>query len=238
MEEIISRLEKIQELDLQISNLQKQQQNLPEILGGVQKQIQLQSESKEAQQKKIDDLRKNQLQQTGAREITEDRLQRSQEKMEQVKNQQEYQAIQREMDSLNKSLEIFRQHEKKWQDLLDVEHKGLQEIEQKLGQLESQKQVESEKMQSENTTLNQTLNELLGKRAEEAKNIDAKALKLYEKLRSSNRLGFGLVFAAQGRCMGCNLKIPAQLYNELRRPSQPFELRLCPCSKSIMACKE
>lgn len=71
-------------------------------------------------------------------------------------------------------------------------------------------------------------------RAEIVKSIPAGLLKRYEKLREVRR-GVAVVEARDGGCLGCNMHIPPQMYNNLFRGE---ELITCPHCQRILVLRQ
>ena len=71
-------------------------------------------------------------------------------------------------------------------------------------------------------------------RAERIKSIPPGLIKRYEKLRVSRR-GIAVVEARDGGCLGCNMQIPPQMYNNLYRGE---ELITCPHCQRILVLKQ
>lgn len=71
-------------------------------------------------------------------------------------------------------------------------------------------------------------------RAERIKSIPPGMFKRYEKLREVRR-GIAVVEARAGGCMGCNMQLPPQMYNNLHRGE---ELITCPHCQRILVLKQ
>ena len=71
-------------------------------------------------------------------------------------------------------------------------------------------------------------------RTETVKGLPASIVNRYEKLREARR-GLAVVEARNGNCMGCNMNIPPQLYNNLFRGD---ELIACPHCQRILVLRQ
>ena len=71
-------------------------------------------------------------------------------------------------------------------------------------------------------------------RAERIKSIPPGMFKRYEKLREGRR-GIAVAEARAGGCMGCNMQLPPQMYNNLHRGE---ELITCPHCQRILVLKQ
>ena len=71
-------------------------------------------------------------------------------------------------------------------------------------------------------------------RGETAKTLPPAMVKRYERLREQRR-GIAVVEARDGSCLGCNMSIPPQLYNNLFRGD---ELITCPHCHRILVLRQ
>ena len=74
------------------------------------------------------------------------------------------------------------------------------------------------------------IDSLLAERAQFCSQVDQKILVQYDRVRGA-RGGIGIVPAVAGRCKGCNMMVPAQLYNEVQRA---LTLHSCPSCHRLL----
>ena len=150
--------------------------------------------------------------------------------MLEVKNNKEYQAMLKEIDTAESTrsdveTEIIAILEEL--DKLSVLVKKDEEILK-----ESRIQYEQEKKTIEDD-LNAVDTDAAGleqKRSELQKNVPGDLIARYEKIKKRNR-GLGVTSVWKAVCSGCHMNIPPQLYNELQRSDELFS---CPnCNRII-----
>jgi predicted nucleic acid-binding Zn-ribbon protein len=159
---------------------------------------------------------------------------RSEANLKGITTQKEYQAVNKEIASAKKLI-------------VELE----EQILQKIGRLEELRvelaTAENDFQSLEQNTVGQKAEVLARIEAEEAaaavdaververvKQIPPGMLKRYEKLREARR-GVAIVEARDGGCLGCNMHIPPQMYNNLYRGE---ELITCPHCQRILVLKQ
>lgn len=234
MREVLKKLELVQEIDTQIGGLLAKKAEFPKRLSGYDQEIKSHTEKLDERKKSADEIEKNLRQQVGAFELNEDRVKRSQEKLEQIKTNQEYQALLKEIESLKKNSAIIQENSNKVRDELAGQKKELDTIEAALTAVRTTREGDAAKMSDEEKGIDAELAKLNDQRREAIKGIDARYLAQYDRIRT-NRYGVGIVAATGGSCKGCNMRIPPQIYNELQRGN---EMHLCPSCRRILVYKE
>ena len=159
---------------------------------------------------------------------------RSEANLKGITTQKEYQAVNKEIASAKKLIieledqilqKITRLDELKAE--LAAMEEDLQSLDQNLG---VQKDEIRARVKSEEASV--TSDAKL--RSERVKSIPPGLLKRYEKLREG-RKGIAVVEARDGGCLGCNMHIPPQMYNNLYRGE---ELITCPHCQRILVLKQ
>ena len=234
MREKLMILEDLQELDLKSDGSQARIQDaLSEIeaLDGRLLDARSAVESKTAEIESTETERQS-LEENLATETSN--INRSEANLKGITTQKEYQAVNKEIASARKLI-------------VELEEQILQKISRA-----DELKAELAKMEEELTALDQNLGSKkaeirAGIESEEAAvALDAKAreerikaippamFKRYEKLREGRR-GVAVVEARDGGCMGCNMHIPPQMYNNLFRGE---ELITCPHCQRILVLKQ
>jgi predicted nucleic acid-binding Zn-ribbon protein len=159
---------------------------------------------------------------------------RSEANLKGITTQKEYQAVNKEIASAKKLiieledqmlLKISRLDELKAE--LSVMENDLQSLDENLGaqKAEIRARIESEEASAMANAIT---------REERIKAIPPGILKRYEKLREGRR-GIAVVEARDGGCLGCNMHLPPQLYNNLFRGE---ELITCPHCQRMLVLKQ
>lgn len=234
MRETLIKLEQVQEIDLQIDATLKKQADFPTRLAGYEAEIKAIGLKIQEKKKITDELDKGRRQQVGALELNEDRAKRSQEKLEQIKTNQEYMALQKEVESLKKNSDVIRENAKKAEDEIAKHKVDLDAFGAAIAEIQAKHDAESAKIAEEKKSMEADLTALRSKRQELASGIEARYLTAYDRIRAA-RQGIGVAIASAGGCRGCNMKLPPQMFNELQRLS---EIRTCPNCKRILFYKD
>ena len=234
MQEVLRKLEEVQELDSQIGNLLAKKAEFPKRLVGYELDISTNSTKHADKKKVVDELEKGKRQQLGALELNDERTKRSQEKLEQIKTNQEYQAILKEIESLKKNSAVIKESADKVEAELVKHRAELATFETAWKEAQGKHDVESAKIAEESKSFDADLSKLQDKRKSAIVGIEPRYLAAYDRARMS-RQGVGIVGAVGGSCRGCNMRIPPQIYNELQRGT---ELHMCPSCKRILVYKD
>lgn len=233
--EQLKNLERLQEVDLQIDNLKKNQNSLPAVLKTLDESLGKLHTEGEAKKNALGEIEKVQKQTRAALDLNRDRLARSNTRIESVQNSQEFQAINKEIDQLKKLNGSLEEQLKK----SDFEAEGIRkevgEISTKVEGLQSERATQAAQVSGQTNKLESEISTLSSQRAQFSSSVEARILNQYNRIRSA-RGGLGVVPAVNGRCKGCNMMVPPQLYNELRKA---IELHTCPsCHRILFAPQE
>ncbi len=228
--EMLKKIEKVQELDIEISTIRKKIAELPQKLSETDLQLTQAQKQKDEKQKILDEIEKGLRQQKGAMELNESRQSRSQEKLTQIKTHQEYQAVQNELESLKKSTATILDNSSKVEKECQVHRDEITKIETLVAEINAKRDVILKENSGIESGLMSELEKFLNLRTQSIDGIDKRYLSSYEKIRDS-KFGIGIVRAEEGKCKGCNMRIPAQVYNELIRAK---EIHACPSCRRIL----
>lgn len=234
MRETLTKLEVVQEIDTQIGAILKKKAEFPVRLGEFETEIKALTAKYDEKKKVWDEFDKAHRQQLGALELNEDRAKRSQEKLEQIKTNQEFQALTKEIDSLKKHSAVIQENAKKASDEANKHKAELTQYETQINEIKVKRDAEMAKITEEEKVLDVDLRRLEEQRKGSIVGIDPRYLATYERIRQG-RFGIGIAAAADGKCKVCNMRIPPQVYIEIQRGS---ELHLCPSCKRILVYKD
>jgi predicted nucleic acid-binding Zn-ribbon protein len=230
LREQLKQLEQLQEIDLKIDSIRKQEKGLPGGLKGVEdslKKLQFGLD-----QKKTDaaDLEKTVRQAQAALELNQDRMTRSHARLEGVQNSQEFQAVTKEQEQLKKLNVSLEEQIQKAQADQALNQKEQAVLDGELQKLKEQLERDQAKVASQLSRHQTDLTALLEARQGFVSKIDRPTLAQYERVRGA-RGGVGIVPTVAGRCQGCHMMIPPQLFNELHRCNQ---VHACPSCHRIL----
>jgi uncharacterized protein len=223
-------LEQIQELDLKVDELKKSKKSLPLTLKALDDSLSRQMAAVAAKQVAIIEIEKMQRQTQAAIELNKDRLERSSTRLEKVQNSHEFQAAQKELDQLRKlALQLQDQVKRS-----AVEHvtgnAELDALNTELAKVRDEREAHSSLLSGQGNKLDSEIGIFETDRSKLATQIDPRVLSQYNRIRVA-RGGVGLVLVVGGRCKGCNMMIPPQLYNEVQKA---VSVQACPSCHRLL----
>jgi len=224
MLEAIAKLIEIQRLDNLIADAEEKLSGIPDYLQKAQDDLETaQVEFDTFKSKYEKDLNAKNEVQTGYEE-NKAQLDKAQLKLPEVKNNKEYEAVLKEMDTLKKNV---NEAEYKLLELGEAVDKHSSEDEGITKKLEDAKvacEAGLKQREEENSELTASLAENKEKRAEAVKGVKKSLLAKYDRVRNA-RNNLAVVRVDEETCTGCYIKVPPQLYVEVVKDK---ELLQCP----------
>lgn len=207
----LKALEQLQELDLKIDQLKKNKIVLPVSLKTLEVQLQKSRSLVEAKNTVLGELEKTQRQTRAALDLGKDRMARSNTRLESVKNSQEFQAVSKEIEQLKKMNTSLEEQLKKGDQEVDLIRKEQERFQAEVEKIQTERDAQATLLSSEGGKLDQEIDGLMTERAKFTPQVDTRTLALYDRVRPA-RKGLGIVPVDGGRCQGCNMMVPPQLY--------------------------
>jgi len=226
-------LEELQEVDQLIDTHTAAQLGLQAELSGINQGVETVLEEVNILEATLAQLEteKGGLEATHAAEL--ENITRSETNMKEIKTNKEFQAVGREITAARKQV-------------TDIEEQLLQKIgriEELTGELAAKKSrcdelaensaQRAKAKQAEIDSIQADIDADIVRRESAIKGIPASLVKKFTILREQRR-GRALAFATDGYCLGCNMHLPPQLYNNLYKYE---ELLACPHCQRILILK-
>ncbi len=230
IKEQMKSLEQLQELDLKIQSLKKNQSELPAILKSLDDSMAKLQMTINLKKNAITELEKTKGQTNAALDLNRDRLARSNSRLEGVQNSQEFQAINKEVDQLKKLNTTLEEQSKKTMTDIESLQAELKGLDAEYLKLKEEREVQAKQVSGQSSKFENEINTLIGERAQYTSVIDKRVLSQYDRIRPA-RGGLGLVPAIAGRCKGCNMVVPPQLYNQIQKGN---DVHNCPSCHRIL----
>jgi len=223
-------LQKLQELDLKIDSLKRKKAALPANLKAAQDAFNKVKSASELKQGAIGEIEKARKQTQAAIELNKERLERAGKKLEAVHNTQEFQAASKEFEQLRKLGISFDEQMKKTALEIDTVGKDRARLDEQLVGLKAELDARQTECDGHAGVIDAEVAVLMNDRRSLVPMIDAPVVLRYDRVRAA-RCGIGFVQAVGGRCGGCNMMIPPQLYNEIQKAG---EIHSCPnCNRML-----
>ncbi|HFQ80612.1 MAG TPA: hypothetical protein ENK33_04475 [Desulfobacterales bacterium] len=160
----------------------------------------------------------------------EERIKDRQSKIMNIQTNREYQSILKEIEDTKLA-------NKQREDELLLLIEQLEALEKKIEEIKNKCAAEEEKIKKDSTAIEHKASKLEKKkkaimkaRDAQAAKVNKKYLKRYETLKE-RRSGLAVAGVAAGVCLGCNMNIPPQMFNELLRED---EILSCPTCNRMM----
>jgi len=152
------------------------------------------------------------------------RIKKREEQLRAITTNKEYQAILKEIAEIKKTNSRIEDETIECLDKIDAAEKVVKEHEKNYA-------IEKENINQQKTDLElevdaqrKLLDGLLSEKNILVEQIDPELMKQYNFIKSQAR-GIAIVEVKEAVCLGCNMNIPPQMYNELHREN---ELKICP----------
>ncbi len=160
----------------------------------------------------------------------EERIKDRQSKIMNIQTNREYQSILKEIEDTKLA-------NKQREDELLLLIEQLEAMENKIEEIKNKCAAEEEKIKKDSTAvehkaakLEKKKKDIVKAREAQAAKVNKKYLKRYETLKE-RRSGLAVAGVAAGVCLGCNMNIPPQMFNELLRED---EILSCPTCNRMM----
>lgn len=214
--EQMKALEHLQELDMKIDNLKRNKSALPGALKALDQSLSKLNADIGAKKIALGELEKTQKQARAALDLNRDRLSRSNAKIDSVQNSQEYNAINKEVEQLKKMNASLDEQVKKADDETAGLNKQIDDLNAQVQKVQGERESQAGVLITQGGALDSEIGTLMAERSKYTGQVDPRTLAQYERVRPA-RAGLGIVPAVGGRCKGCNMVVPPQLYNEIRK---------------------
>ncbi len=223
-------LAELQIIDLKLDNLKHEKENFAKELAGLDEKLESASGDIALKQAEMEEVEneKNELENNLATET--DNITRSEVRLKDIKTQKEYQAVSKEIAAAKKikaELEeqllqkIGRIDELKTE--ITAMEEALKSLEENIGNSKNETTKKIEEIEN-------AMNADVSSRESMIGSIQPALMKRYAMLRE-RRQGLAVVEAKNGSCLGCNMNLPPQVYNDLYKTEN---LVTCPhCQRML-----
>ncbi len=230
LREQLKALESLQELDIRIDRIKKDRGGLPGVLKSLDDSLARLQTSLNLKKVVLGELEKTQRQTQAALDMNRDRVTRSNTKLENVANSQEFQAANKEIEQLKKlEATLGEQTTKSVTDLAAVE-KDLANLTEQFDKVKSERDAQAAVVTGQTNQLEAQIKELMVERSQFVSKVERPLLSQYERIRGG-RAGVGISPAIGGRCKACNIMLPPQLFNEIQKG---LAMHSCPSCLRIL----
>ncbi len=226
----IRQLVALQHVDDGIHAVQREMDAAPKDVENLQKRFNAQDTQRNWILDKLQHLQEQQKRLDSEIKDDESRLTSSKNKLMQVENEREYQAMIREMDSMEMQNQTREEERMALQEERSLQESNLQSVEETWNELKAELESQQENLEKRIAECRSRLETLEGKRAEVAALISPPVLNRYEFIR--DRLRHPVIVPVEaGICSGCHIAIPPQVFIDLQRGNH---IMSCPNCQRLM----
>lgn len=230
MKEDLLLLIELQECDSTLVTLLARKKILPGKMEKLDKDFLVFKENIEQNKKKHEELKQKHAGKEKEVKNINENIARAKQRLLEVKNNKEYQAILKEIELAETSCSDIETQIISLLDEMDNLSLLVKKDENTLNQEKQKYEEERKKLETAISSLDTDFADWEQKRNDLKEKIDGGLLAKYEKIKNRSN-GIGVVSVWKAVCNGCHMNIPPQLYNELQKSS---ELLICPnCNRII-----
>ena len=230
MKEKLLLLIKLQDCDSQLVKLSSKKKILPENIEKLDKEFILFKEGIEKNKIKYDELKSRHTENENKIKKVNEGIVKTKERMLEVKNNKEYQAMLKEIEIAESSRGEIETQIISLLDELDKLSVLVKKDEEILKQSRSKYEQDKKAMEDDLNAVDTDVANWEQKRIDLQKDVPDELLVRYERIKKRNK-GVGVTSVWKSVCNGCHMNIPPQLYNELQRSD---DLLSCPNCNRIM----
>ena len=216
MKEKLLLLIKLQECDSQLVKLSAKKKILPENIEKLDKEFSSFKEGIEKNKIKYDELKSRHTENENKIKKLNEGIVKTKERMLEVKNNKEYQAMLKEIEIAESSRGEIETEIISILEELDKLSVLVKKDEETLKQSRSKYEQEKKIIEDDLNAIDADVVDWEKKRIDLQKNVSDDLLVRYEKIKKRNK-GVGVISVWKAVCNGCHMNIPPQLYNELQK---------------------
>ena len=224
MSDIVEKLLDLQSIDIKIVELEKFISSDDNELANARKEYDDFMNKIVTIKKEVDDLHKNVVELKNNYEETKKIYDNAQKKLSSVKNSKEYEAVLKELDLLKKEVDEKELKFLELDEQLNRKRAEEKKLEEERNNIMENYQENLNRKKKDDQKYRDELEELKKKREQLAATIKKSILSKYEVLRSA-RNNIAIVQVEDEICKGCYMKIPPQLYVEVKKDR---DIKQCP----------
>ena len=226
----IKLLVELQALDTKRLNLTKKLDKIPILMGELDSRLTAFEQEAQSASENAEALKKEYRELDIEVQSNQAKINKSDEKLSQVKNNKEYHAILKEIDDLKEKNLLIEDNMLEILDNIESEDQRVGVKKEELKQLSTEIAGKKACVEKDGLQWGKELAELSDDRSSVIENIAPQYLKTFEQVKKIVGV-IAIARVVDSLCLGCNMNIPPQRYNELQRFD---DIQLCPnCHRII-----
>ncbi len=214
MNEEVGRLLDVQAIDIQLAELEDRREEVPRRRAEVSSEITALEREREERLERVERARLERRAKEGELEATQQRLERYEKQLNDVKTNVAYSALLTEIQSAKREISAAEEEILTHMERRETEEARIAEIERELEEKRAAAADELEALDAEMSDLQSRVEATRAKRDAEARAIDERLYRMYDRLRRGRRFP-ALVPLRGGACGACFGKLPPQVIREI-----------------------
>lgn len=231
MKEDMENLLKLQKIDAMIAEMESSKDNFPRDIEETENLMIDKKAQVEHARGKIEDIEKQKKALEHEIKTEEERIKKDKGRLMQVKNNNEYHALLREIDNSRREISDKETQVLRLLEEAEAEKAAVSEIESGLKNLEDEIKSKKEKFESLLKDADENIEEKKKDREEYVNKINPSLLKKYNMIKDKKEYSNILTKVQGNSCATCNMNIPPQMVNEVRAMSH---IHICPTCERIL----
>ncbi|RMF79936.1 MAG: hypothetical protein D6739_10620 [Nitrospirae bacterium] len=216
MDADLKALIELQEADSRILEIEREKENLPKAIEELRQEVVTSLAEYEALTAEIEQLEARLAAIRQEQEEEEGRLAHTQERLPHITTQKAYYALLKEVETSERALEALRQEGEEVNGELAELRSRLEEVKSGMAEEEAVFEERKAEMEAQFSHLDEELAALRQRREEAVAAVAPQALARYKRI-ASRRAPLVVVPVRDGRCTGCHIKLPPQLFVDVKR---------------------
>jgi len=221
----LAALEELQHLDLKTLDLHNEPKGIPENLEAMKAEVGHIASLLQKEKERLEEAEQWRLDREKDVAAQNAMLAKSKVKLQTVRNEKEHKAVQREIDNIRKNIQDREEEAIKVMEAIEQYRSAIEDHTREFGELEAQLRESEEQAKARMADLEEAIGKVNSRKGEITARVSPELLRLYKRIHK--RLGRAVVEAKDGYCMGCNMEILAQAYNELQRGDKLYQCANC-----------
>ena len=230
MKEQLKLLRDLQSIDLELDSKRTSMGTIQQQLADHKSILEKLTVDLEIQRGELSDTIALKVQRDDELAEAEERTGRSKERLMNVSSAKEYNALDKEIESLNRKSEETREQLDHLREAIEVAERSISEKQEKIDALREQIDLAERDAEGQLDVLAKDIEDTSTRREEARDRIKRPVMRRYDFIRT-RRSGTALVPGKGGACQGCFMMLPPQLYIELQRG---VSLISCPSCQRIL----
>ena len=226
MNDQISLLIELQKIDSSLDRMTIMKKKLPEQKAALEEGLQQAVEKFEAEKQRLEDVRKTHRQKEDDLKKNVDALKKTKDRLLEVKTNKEYQAMLKEIETLEKRNGDYEEEILIALEAIDKTKKEIEEREKELTEYRRVFDNDVALIDKELGSLDEVFGNLQKDRGALQGQVRTDLLKRYETIKSK-RNGYAVATIWKGICEGCHMTLPPQMCIELQKGNEMMECPFC-----------